>query len=79
MQKDKDKLLTVSIVYDKKNGLLRVADNAMGMSLLELEHVAPCGATASQHKRALEVRDGHENSGLLDRQQLDDHQGTNGN
>ena len=38
MQKDEDKPLTVSIVYDKENDLLRVSDNAMGMSLLELEH-----------------------------------------
>lgn len=43
MQKEEDKLLTVSIVYDNRNGLLRVADNAMGMSFVELEqalHVA---------------------------------------
>lgn len=43
MQGEDDKRLVVSIVYDNKNGLLRVTDNAMGMSLLELEqalHVA---------------------------------------
>ena len=46
MARDDDKILTVSIVYDKnddRNGLLRIADNAMGMSRGELEralHVA---------------------------------------
>ena len=43
MQKEEEKVLTVSIVYDKQNGRLRVRDNAMGMSLAELErslHVA---------------------------------------
>src|SRR5882724_2175986 len=43
MQKDDDKILTVAIVYDKENDYLRVADNAMGMSLTELErslHIA---------------------------------------
>ena len=43
MQDEADKVLTVSIVYDQQNGLLRVADNAMGMSHNELErslHVA---------------------------------------
>jgi hypothetical protein len=38
MQKEDDKILTVSIAYDKDNDYLRVADNAMGMSLDELEH-----------------------------------------
>lgn len=43
MKKDAEGPLTVSIVYDRKKGLLRVADNAMGMSLEELDralHVA---------------------------------------
>ena len=48
MQKGKgtpaeEKVLTVSIVYDHKNGYLRVTDNAMGMSHGEMErslHVA---------------------------------------
>jgi hypothetical protein len=43
MQREDDKLLTVSIVYDNKNDFLRVVDNAMGMSFSELEsalHVA---------------------------------------
>jgi hypothetical protein len=43
MKGEEDKVLTVSIVYDAKNGMLRVTDNAMGMSLADLEralHVA---------------------------------------
>ena len=44
MQNEEDKVLTVAIVYDNNNeGLLRVRDNAMGMSRAELEralHVA---------------------------------------
>lgn len=43
MQKEEEKVLTVSIVYDNKNDQLRVVDNAMGMSRDELEsslHVA---------------------------------------
>ena len=37
MQFDPDKNLTVSIVYDRNRGILRVADNAMGMSRQELQ------------------------------------------
>ncbi len=37
MKKEDDKLLTVSIVYERQDDLLRVSDNAMGMSFLELE------------------------------------------
>lgn len=37
MQKEEEKVLTVSIVYDKENDHLRVVDNAMGMSRAELE------------------------------------------
>lgn len=43
MKGEDDKILTVSIVYDAKNRVLRIADNAMGMSLQDLEralHVA---------------------------------------
>lgn len=43
MKGEEDKILTVSIVYDAKNGVLRIVDNAMGMSLADLEralHVA---------------------------------------
>ena len=43
MKKDGGEVLMVSIVYDRQNGDLRVVDNAMGMSLKELErslHVA---------------------------------------
>lgn len=38
MQEEPDKVLTVSIVYDKAAGLLRVVDNAMGMADGDLEH-----------------------------------------
>src|SRR4051812_33692596 len=38
MKSEDDKVLTVSIVYDAKAGLLRVVDNAIGMSLTDLEH-----------------------------------------
>ena len=43
MQNEEDKALRVSIVYDNKKGLLRVSDNAMGMSEAELDralHIA---------------------------------------
>ena len=50
MKDEDDKLLTVSVVYDKAAGVLRVVDNAMGMSSDDLEralHVArpPVNAT----------------------------------
>ena len=60
MQKDEDRLLTVSIVYDKNNDLLRVADNAMGMSVLELEqalHVArPPANTSGRSKYGMGMK-----------------------
>lgn len=43
MSSEQDKVLSVSVVYDRREGFLRVVDNAMGMSLEELEralHVA---------------------------------------
>ena len=40
------KVLTVSIVYDKENDHLRVADNAMGMSLSRVGKVPPRRASA---------------------------------
>ena len=43
MEKEEDQILTVAVAYDSKEGFLRVSDNAMGMSFLELEralHVA---------------------------------------
>jgi len=60
LQKDEDRLLTVSIVYDKNNDLLRVADNAMGMSVLELEqalHVArPPANTSGRSKYGMGMK-----------------------
>ena len=38
LKNDPEGVLTVSIVYDRDNGTLRVVDNAMGMSRVELEH-----------------------------------------
>ena len=38
MSDEEDKILTVSVVYDRDAGLLRVVDNAMGMSSIDLEH-----------------------------------------
>lgn len=43
MKHEEDKILNVSVVYDRSNDFLRVADNAMGMSTTDLEralHVA---------------------------------------
>lgn len=38
MKQEEDKILTVSVVYERSNGFLRVVDNAMGMSSDDLEH-----------------------------------------
>ncbi len=38
MKDEEDKILTVSIVYDRQAGMLRITDNAMGMSGDDLEH-----------------------------------------
>ena len=38
MKDEDDKILTVSVAYDRKAGLLRIVDNAMGMSSDDLEH-----------------------------------------
>lgn len=43
MQAEEQKILSVAVVYDRHRGLLRVTDNAMGMSLEELDralHIA---------------------------------------
>ena len=43
MKQEEDEILTVSVVYERSDGLLRVVDNAMGMSSSDLEralHVA---------------------------------------
>ena len=43
LKHEEDKILSVSVVYDRSSDLLRVADNAMGMSSTDLEralHVA---------------------------------------
>jgi|SRR5215213_1750976 len=60
MQKEDDKVLTVSIVYDKANDTLRVVDNAMGMSFEELEralHVArPPVNTAGRSKYGMGMK-----------------------
>jgi len=38
MKDEDDKILTVSVVYDRADDLLRVVDNAMGMSRSDLSH-----------------------------------------
>ena len=43
MQTEQDKILTVSIVYDSNNDMLRVVDNAMGMSFQELDDALHLG------------------------------------
>lgn len=38
MKKDNDESLIVSVAYDRRQEILRIVDNAMGMSFTELEH-----------------------------------------
>ena len=50
MEKEEDRILTVSVAYNNTDGLLRVTDNAMGMSFDELKqalHVARPPANTS--------------------------------
>src|SRR5215831_8951579 len=62
MQTEDDKVLTVSIVYDRDAGILRIADNAMGMSLADLEralHVAqPPANTTGRSKYGMGMKTG---------------------
>ncbi|MCY4087752.1 MAG: ATP-binding protein [Actinomycetia bacterium] len=60
MQLDGDKLLEVSIVYDRDDDMLRVTDNAMGMSVAELEqalHIArPPANTSGRSKYGMGMK-----------------------
>ena len=60
MKHEDDKILTVSVVYDSKAGLLRVADNAMGMSSGDLEHALhiarPPANTAGRSKYGMGMK-----------------------
>ena len=52
-------------------GVLRVSDNAMGMSYNELVNALRVGFPPKRHFGPLQIRHGNEDCVLLDRQQMD--------
>ena len=61
----------VGIVYDRPNDLLRVSDNAMGMSLEELTRGTSGWCSSREPHRQVAIRNGHEDIFVLDRQSMD--------